>query len=448
MSISVKILRGLIASLDPQPPLRENDERYVELDDGARVRGEERSCLDALKRTILLSEPTGRTCQLFSGSPGSGKTTELLRLKRALTEDSEDPSYVIYIDAEKYLDRHTPITVTDMLRVLAYCFDREAATATGKDPDRELGYLSRLWKWLESDIELNKIGFDAYGAKLMFEIKENTSFRDKVESALKLRFQRFAEEAHGVIRDAVLTIRKAMGRARVVVILDGLEKSQALTAEKDVALKTSFEQLFSDHYAWLNIPCHAVYTYPLWLRHRVNLGGAYSRITTLPMVKIADEAGARHEPGVQKLCELIRRRVERGAAGVRAEEVFGADLGRALEPAICAAGGYPRDLLRIVRDAIWEADEFPVTSRAFERAIAGVRRQYEDILLLANIELLVKIGREHRLQPGYEHLKDAAWLFGRGLLLTYHNGREWYGLHPLVRDARLVREVGEPREPG
>lgn len=126
MTIQIQDLRRFIRQCDPARPLEVDDSLYVPLDN---VRGGV-SFVETLCRTITLSDT--ESCQLFTGFPGAGKTTELKRLAKRL-EDAKD--LPIYIKFEEYIDSYSPIGITDVKRVVAYCMDREATVAEGKDPN-------------------------------------------------------------------------------------------------------------------------------------------------------------------------------------------------------------------------------------------------------------------------------------------------------------------------
>lgn len=86
----------------PDEPLTPNDRRYVELHDepggdGPLIRGED--AILPLVDTIGL-RPDG-SCQLFSGYIGTGKSTELLRLRDVLQRQNYT---VFYADALEYHD--------------------------------------------------------------------------------------------------------------------------------------------------------------------------------------------------------------------------------------------------------------------------------------------------------------------------------------------------------
>ena len=66
------------------------------------------------------------------------------------------------VDFEAYVDRFLPISISDVLRVLAYSFDREATIAENKDPDAEPAYLRRFFDFLtRTEVDLKHIGFAA-----------------------------------------------------------------------------------------------------------------------------------------------------------------------------------------------------------------------------------------------------------------------------------------------
>jgi hypothetical protein len=435
--IGAEELRHLISVCDPNRPLLPGDPLYVPFDEGTPVRGTAgRSCIDVLQRLILLQD---ETCQLFTGFPGTGKTTELGRLRQRLEASRDLPTCCVVIDFEQWLDPYTPVSITDVLRVIAHVLDREATTAEGRDPDKEGGYVRRLWDLIaHTDVELQKIGFSAYGASLMLELKNNPSFRERAEAALRVRFQQFASEAHTAMQQAILRLRQAPATQaqRIVVLADGLEKFTPIREEDRGVMEASVEGVFVQHSRWLHLPCHAVYTFPLWLRFRAaELGALYDGTpAVLPMVKIADPDGTPYPVGMEKMVDLVHRRVQNLA------RFFGDDLDQTLLPILQASGGYPRDLLRMVRQLLLDARSFPVQPTDAQRVIDELLQQYAFVVRGTNLPLLKQIATSHALpQEDAEQVAAFGRLLERWLVLAYRNGQEWYDLHPLVRRAPMVR---------
>jgi hypothetical protein len=437
MSIELNTLRRYVKQCEPERPLQAGDPLYVPLDEGIPVRGEQ-TCIDRLSQTIALAD--FESCQLFTGFPGTGKTTELKRLEARLSGSKDLPTHVIYVDFEEYVDRYTPISITDVLRVIAYCMDRDATIAEGRDPDQHPGYLKRFFSYLsQADPQIKEIGFEAYGASLMLEIRNNPTFHQKAEAALQGRFQQFAAEAKDAMSQAVVRLRKGRGAyaERVVVIADGLEKLTPLREEDRGAMEASVETLFLTHRDFLQLPCHAIYTFPLWLRFRsAQLGTGYRREPlVLPMVKVSEPDGAAYEPGIEKMMEIVRRRIE------DLPGIFGLDPAAVLRPLIEASGGYPRDLLRMVRNLLLDATDFPATPKQVNRAIDEVAASYSNMILGTYVDILAHVATTHELATeDAGELGLFSYLTERWLILAYRNGMEWYDLHPLVRRSSKIQK--------
>lgn len=434
--IPIDRLRRMVKSCDPARALSGPDDPfYVDLDGGVAVRGPDgQSCVGQLLRTLQLAEPTDETCQLFTGFPGSGKTTELHRLERMLHADTT-PTRAIYVDFDEYIDRYTPISIGDVLRVLAYALDREATLAEAKDPDATPGYLARLLDFLRTDVQVEHFNVSTGAVNLLFELRDNPSFRQKLDAALANRFQLFARDAQQSMAQSVLRLRKATGAERVVVLADSLEKITPLREEDRHAVESSVESLFLQHARLMQLPCHVVYTFPFWLGFRTaGLGAAYRQEPViLPMVRIAGPDGRAFPEGERKLVELVGRRV-----GL--DEVFGPALEGTLLPLARASGGYPRDLLRMVRELLTQATSFPVSPADCEAVIARLGEDYADVVRSTDLDLLAEVDRTHALPAGDEaEIRQFGRLLERWLVLAYRNGRRWYALHPLVARAPTVR---------
>lgn len=427
--LPISELRRFVKNCDPSQPLSADHPFYVPLD--ADARGGDQGCIGRLKRTLDLAGPTDETCQLFTGFPGSGKTTELHRLKHALEADPAEATRAIYVDFELYIDRFSPVNITDVLRVLAYVLDREACIAESKDPDAKPGYLDRLWKFLQSDVQLKDFGYSNLGPELLFELRDNPTFRERAREVMSLRFQQFAEDAVSTMAQAVVRLRKAAYCERVVVLADSLEKLTPLREEDRRVVESSVEALFLQHARLLQIPCHVVYTFPFWLGFRTaGLGSAYNQeAVILPMVKVRTREGEPWEPGLDRLREIVGRRLDVG-------RVFG-DVAR-LRPLLEASGGYPRDLLRLVREVLYEPHDFPVAPGSVERVIARLGQSYSEVVRSTDVDLLHQVSRTHTMPLGDREQTEAfGRLLDRWLVLAYRDDRRWYDVHPLVASEML-----------
>lgn len=433
MTVSLETLRRYVRNCDPSRALSADDPFYVPLDAGTPVRGAAgRSPIEELHHVLQLADPNGESCQLFTSFAGSGKTTELLRLARQLENDPEVPTRVVFVDFEAWLDRYSPVAITDVLRVLAWCLDREATLAEGGDPERGPSYLTRLGEMLRTEVKLASFGWDQ-GATLLFELRDNPSFRAKVESVIAQRFQAFALDAQREMARAVDRLRRAAGAERVVVLGDGLEKITPVREADRPEVEARAETLFLQHARLLQPPCHVVYTYPYWLSFQtVGLGAVYQRDPVLlPMVKVHEPDGSDYAPGLDKLVELVARRVD-------IAPVFGST--ERLLPLVRASGGYPRGLVQLVRETLIQARSFPVPPEDVAAVIDRFAEDFANVIRAQDVDLLAEVAQTHALPHG-----DAAavarfsQLLTRWLVLAYRDTRRWYDVHPLARRAPALQ---------
>ncbi len=131
-----------------------------------------------LARQITYSQ--SESVQFFSGFKGSGKTTELLRLKQRLGQEGY---IVLYANALDYLNPSGPIDISDLLIAIAGALSdqlREPAVL-GRDlkiPDFGDRILALLKK-LKLDASLTLPWFS-----LKAELKESPSLRQSMQKAL------------------------------------------------------------------------------------------------------------------------------------------------------------------------------------------------------------------------------------------------------------------------
>ncbi len=395
--------------------------------------------VDLMQRHIKFSGP--ESLQLFSGFRGSGKTTELFRLKGSL----EKLGYVVlYGDALSYLNPSEPIDISDLLVVLAGAFSDALEEQQGISISGEW-YWTRLFNYLaKTNVELKEIaaktevsspatnwfGGIKAGADLKLALSSTPSFRRKLQEVLSNRIGELKNQLDKFIEDGVKAIRKARGEdARIVFIFDSLEQVRgSLLNERDVI--HSVRTIFANHLAKLELPyLHTVYTVPPWLQFVMP---NVAQITILPSVRQWDNDGQRtpYQPGWDSLRALAQRRF--GDADFK--EFFG-QTGNA-DQLIAVCGGHFRDLLQLLRDTILRAKSLPVADDAIQNAIQAVRSNFlpiaiTDALWLDQIE---KLRTSVLPSTGPEDVGRLTRLLDTHFVLYLTNGKEWYDIHPLIRE--------------
>lgn len=200
-------------------------------------------------------------------------------------------------------------------------------------------------------------------------------------------------------------------------------------------------RLFAQHLKRLEIPyMHMVYTVPPWLKFV--LPNAV-QIQMLPSIRQWNNDAKRTEykPGRAALRSLVHRRFSDGDF----EQFFGGKGPQhdKADKLIDVCGGHFRDLLILLREAVRRTPRLPVTEDAIQSAITAVRGNYLPIAI-DDAKWLNEI----------EHVRDTVLpttdpvsvnrltrFLDTHFVLYFTNGKEWYDIHPLIRDevAEIVK---------
>ena len=411
--------------------LEPGDPRYVHLYEDSEL------CQsDPVERLFATIDwGASQTAQLFSGFRGTGKSTELRRLKKKL----EAAGYVVLLcDMKLYLNLSMPVDVGDFLLAVAGAVGDALSNPLllGKKP--ELGYWDRALNFLtRTQIDLNELGLNAkipgtdLGASLKASIRQDPVFLEKLQARMRGHLSSFAAEVHSFLEECALALREARGiDTRIVVLFDSVEQYHggSRSAEEVFA---SLETLFAGHAEKLKLPyLHVVYTIPPWLQVRVpNVGERYQAKVTVPAIRLYNKDGTICRSGRTVMQGLVEKRGNWRKL-IRDEASF--------QKVLEASGGHIRDLFRILRELLilGRNRSLPLTNIGKEDAVTLaidlVRRHFLPISI-QDARWLCRVADSHDISlPDGQQLVGLARLFDQQLILCYANGEEWYNTHPLV----------------
>ncbi|MGH9847688.1 MAG: hypothetical protein ACREEM_54050 [Blastocatellia bacterium] len=174
--------------------------------------------------------------------------------------------------------------------------------------------------------------------------------------------------------------------------------------------------------------CHVIYTVPPSLLHSpngTNLARLYGRQPLmLPMIPVAKQERGEDERGIEKLIEIVRKRLS--VAGVEAAE--------ATEKRLCVmSGGYVRQLMTLMQEAVLYSPDWPIPREAVEQAIRDLRDGFAIGLRQSQWPILQKVAESARI----ESTEECAELHENLAVLEYRDAQgPWYDVNPAVREAR------------
>jgi len=412
-------------------PLEPTDNRYIRIYEDQRIASADP--VELMARAIEWTP--GESVQLLSGFRGTGKSTELRRLRSRLRANG----YIVTLcDIEDYLNLSTPVDVTDFLMALAGAF----AEALGRVLEDEMmaeGYWTRLVNFLQrTRVEFTEaaVGADVMAAKVSLKanLKSDPTFKQKLQEKMAGHLGALVVEVRAFLKECTQKIRERHADKDVVLLVDSIEHLRG-TSVNAQEVQSSVETLFAGHAEKLHLPdLHVVYTVPPYLKVRyANLGALYAPggLKMLPAVRIGNEGDDKEFDAGVEAC----RRVVEGRGDWR--RLLGEDA--LLKRLILSSGGHLRDLLRLIAEVLRRGNRLPIPLETVEDGIHQIRNEF---LPIADSDAvwLARIATTHRASlEDAARLPDLARFLDTHLALAYQNHSEWYDVHPLIRAEVLAQ---------
>jgi hypothetical protein len=431
--MDLRTLRTYYNRCKPDETLDPGDDRYVDIDaiDTAHpIRGAD--WVARLTRGIELSnEPV---YELFTGLPGSGKSTELRRLAQRL--QAQHQLLPVIVDGEEALDLSNPIDVPDIYFAILYYTDTKLLELEGKTPAGAMqqGYLSRFWHWITTtEVELKGGDFKvADPIKLVVELKSRPSLRARVRQFVSARLPRFLEECHDELR-AMEQRAVALRFEGLAVVFDSLEKLRG-TSTNWTAVMESAERMFGGVGSYLKLPVHALYTIPTALIARMRIDDVHF----LPMIKLRQRDGEPFAHGVDAASHIVTKRVPLHAL----REILGGTCDARLARMVAWSGGYPREIVRMLQHLLETSSEkWPISDSDFDRLLNRIGDDYRKFVPTNTYEWLARVTINKYLMLGSPADREIAdLLLQTNTVMRYLNDSDWFDLHPAVREIPGVRD--------
>lgn len=430
-------------TLDPIDPYAPGETRYVPLQESGR------GAIDEIFAAIDLHVDT--TTQLLSGPNGSGKTTELLRLKGKLERTGFT---VAIIDILQFVNRSAPIDVTDCLLAMALGASERLPRPK---PDGD-GFGTRFVEFLKrfsitidagpvsASLSEDSIGLSAAGVgvevALKREMKNSESFVEELRHKLAFQIGNLYNEIAGYFQQVVAADRAANPASRgVVLIVDSLEKLRG-TQDNDEQVQASVERLFVHHSDKLRFESlHAVYTVPTYLLFTSPGALPYDgRVQPVPIPQVRNRKGQIDDHARESVTELVDVVAKR----IPWPELLGDPTN--LDTVIAASGGHLRDLFQILHQIITQAYgrrvRLPVDATDINDALNAVAHSFSSVTREKAEFLRTVAAAGGIIAPAETDVHLMARLMDTHMLLAHLNDQDWYEVHPLAR--RALNMPGDP----
>lgn len=410
-----------ILANDPGP-LEPDDKRCV-----PNLHGTEAEDV-VLTLTAACGRVQGSAMFYFTGQRGTGKSTELRRLK-SLIADRQSKAFLV--DASDYVSETHPLKTADLLLIVATAFADALREETQQDLLSET-WATRFFQWLQTEVEIKEIA--AQGVKLVFKNQQASVF-ERIRAFEPSKREAFMAECRAFITEMTRFARKRFGRERIVLIVDSLERMRD-SGLNSTAMFDHMVDVFDGNMEKLKVPeLQLVFSVPPYLPYLADVG---SRVRTfsLASVRVCEPplGGQRRLPrtdGLEVMRNVLKQRYPQWQVLLQPE---------ALNRIALASGGDLRQYLirlltEILEQAYYAPGRLPLAEND-EIVSAVIARQQGDMRkLVARDEyaLLKAIGESHLAEPPErDKLPLIARFFDTHVVLNYRNGQDWVDVNPLL----------------
>ncbi|HRJ52103.1 MAG TPA: hypothetical protein PLE99_04990 [Candidatus Thiothrix moscowensis] len=382
-----------------------------------------------------------------TGQRGTGKSTELLRLRRLLKDSGV---VVFYIDMLDYLHMSEPVEISDFLIAVA------SGMAAQAKNEHDLDVLEQnLWeklKWFLGRVEINVSHVNAevelpavkFGADITARLKADDSFKQRLQKAVRGHITELVQQVQDFVIALVGGLRQKYQHPglQVAVIIDSFEQIRGYYGNVRQVYE-SVVRLFGADGKHLRLPMmHTVITIPPYL-NSIAIGAGEIPVSLSSVHVRQRQSGDPDPQGVAILCDMVYRR------SASAREIFTPAV---LQELAMASGGDIRDFFFLVSQMLIKGGsqqilQLPLDSELARLAKEKLARSLQPIDDVAT-RWLFRVNQTQQAElDERDRLPELALLFDRNLVIHYQNGESWYGIHPLITAYVLERmKVLDERE--
>lgn len=391
----------------------------------------ENSPVERLQTLISLKDEPAKF--LLAGHRGSGKTTELHRLKQKLKHNHT----VIWIDAEFALNKFNA-GYAEVVILIGLEIYRQAKNSGWK-------LNNKLYKNLEDCLQTvvkvesrtDKGGF-SFTPKVMEDLGVFLKYGFDRKKTGTLSVLPVLNDIIKCVNE-IIKAAEAKRLERLLVIVDGLDKHESSTTL----------DMFCRSRLLAELECHIIYSIPLALRYSTEFSQAKEcfdeifNLNNLPIFECERDLCPSTKPhcyGREVMKQIVTKRLDVLERGYKGKTIFKPE---ALEEIAEKSGGVTRDLMRLARTscevALREKQDlidFAVTKEAVrkERQVYNLNDyQFQELLTVHKTGKLTT--KTHNLPNKGEFIICDQLLENKFVLGYEHeSGNVWFDVNPILMD--------------
>ncbi len=401
-------------------PIDEKNEFYTDFS-GFRKGFNERKIFKYLNINPTTKEcnKISQTLKLFlSGHRGTGKTTELLKLKNEIDETT--CFFTVFCDLS---DEELDVNNIDFIDIIILILEKLTETLKERKIDIPKANIEPFYNWYEQRItEINnqtdesasievegKAGIDLFSlfslvSKTKGKLSGSNSTKETIRKVFKNKFSDFSLKFNEFILDIKDYLLKNGISKDLLFIIDGFEKIGSLEDRKKILIDNSNK--------FVEIKANMIITLPIELFSEVSRLKEFASHISFPLITLDDNSKERFK-------EFIYKRIEKN--------LF--DSEQTVEKIIYYGAGSPRETLKIISNAYIQAEGEIIDLKSVQDAQKSISEELMKYLDEKEILLLKQVYTKTKIPFSDELAK----LLIKKVLLDYEDGLE-REINPILLD--------------
>lgn len=360
-----------------------------------------------------------QTLKLFlSGHRGTGKTTELLKLRNEIDETT--CFFSVFCDLS---DEELDVNNIDFIDIIILILEKLTKTLDDKKIDIPKANIEPFYDWYEQRItEINsqtdesasievegKAGINLFSllslvTKTKGKLSGSNSTKETIRKVFKNKFSDFSLKFNEFILDIKDYLLKNGISKDLLFIIDGFEKIGSLEDRKKILIDNSNK--------FVEIKANMIITLPIELFSEVSRLKEFASHISFPLITLDNNSKERFK-------EFIYKRIEKN--------LF--DSEQTVEKIIYYGAGSPRETLKIISNAYIQAEGEIIDLKSVQDAQKSISEELMKYLDEKEILLLKQIYTKTKIPFSDELAK----LLIKKVLLDYEDGLE-REINPILLD--------------
>lgn len=360
-----------------------------------------------------------QTLKLFlSGHRGTGKTTELLKLKNEIDETT--CFFSVFCDLS---DEELDVNNIDFIDIIILILEKLTKTLDDKKIDIPKANIEPFYDWYEQRItEINnqtdesasievegKAGIDLFSlfslvSKTKGKLSGSNSTKETIRKVFKNKFSDFSLKFNEFILDIKDYLLKNGISKDLLFFIDGFEKIGSLEDRKKILIDNSNK--------FVEIKANMIITLPIELFSEVSRLKEFASHISFPLITLDNNSK-------ERFIEFIYKRIEKN--------LF--DSEQTVEKIIYYGAGSPRETLKIISNAYIQAEGEIIDLKSVQDAQKSISEELMKYLDEKEISLLKQVYTKSKIPFSDELAK----LLIKKVLLDYEDGLE-REINPILLD--------------